>query len=1283
MILRKFLIFKLFKNLIKQAREGYSLMNSNPLMYHLGINLGHDRSAAIVKDGQIKVAIQQERLDRIKNSVGFLHQSLGNCKNIQIPHEAIQYCLRKCNIGIDQLASITANMPGIDYSADILKRSFPKEYTERIHIIPSHHLSHAYSAYFPSDFDEAIILVADASGSTDKEGFTESYSLYIAQGTKIKLLHSEKVKAYLASLSTLGFIYEYVTKLAGFSTAIGSNLEIPEAGKLMGLAPYGTYCDKWYEWLHIRQESYSIDISAYDIFLEIEALKKLYDDGKGKAYLRPYIVDLAYKIQAELEKALLHIVELAIKQTNCRKLCCAGGIALNSVANYKLLTKLKLDDIFIFPAAGDAGIAAGNALWAYYNVGKGKNRSKLEKATLGRIYSEEEIKLAINKFASDIIVEKMPYSEMVLTCADHMAKGNIIARFEGGSEFGPRALGHRSIIADPSFERMKDILNYRVKFREAFRPFAPVVPLEKISTVFEQAVAAPFMLLVANVKREYHDKLPSITHYDGTGRVQTVTKEQNTFFYDLCYKIVQERDGAPVILNTSFNIAGQPIIETPEEAISTFLTTDIDFLSIENYWIRKRILPVLSYEEHLNNLKDSNYPYGLAEERVNVADLMEKLDEAIFWGKKDNLPWTANELKRISFVGAIYKESSALFPKNPLGKYFSAQLGNNLVLLIDPLGMSQIKDLTGKIQSKYYTYEEIRFIMLCYRGTDTEIEELRLNLNLSEKIFLRKMEWAAKELKRYNLSYRIYRQHVDSIITPTNNCLGHFSDESFSLYNALKCFNDRLIAHGYSENNICSLLEIETLQGLEPTYIYYYNKHKIGQGCLEDLVRLFLLRASLKKERIIEIIGECCFQMLCSLEIIIPRGNMFASRVDIYCVNEFFIATDHRYMLYEEDKIHENPVMYVGMDSLGLVHTVPRYLSESTLDLCTGSGVQAITASCYSEKVIGIDINPRAIRFARFNAQLNGVTNVQFIEGDLYTPVSTHRFDTILANPPFVPSPDHNLGFRDGGNNGEELLEAIISHAKFHLSEHGQLFIVTDLVNVFEYENKLKTWLGTMKADKLLLTTADRNDILFSVPHCHYPFKQTFEQYNDELDTWIKNFKASNILSVNFGYVLIKKGGNSFYAKSIYNPNRGINKKIREYFKQIHMLNSMNWEKLYLQLSDDINIKIEYSLVKKKKQYYLFSKNEFYSEYLIDNNVYKILKKVSEGKMVVKDIKEYIDLIYKGIVTISYKKKRAFCESKNVNKVCNSIDIEKQHGIHIMEFETKTTPTCLTSYLRQ
>jgi carbamoyltransferase len=331
--------------------------------YHLGMNLGHERSVAIVRDGEILVAIEQERLDRNKFSLGYLLQSPGDAAKMQLPNEAIQYCLDACGIRLEDLATITGNMPGEDFAPAILRRSLPRDIATKVQQIPSHHLAHAYSAYWPSGFDDALVLVADASGSTVNHQ-TESYSLYTGQGSALSLLHSETVTAHLAGLSTLGFLYEYVTRKAGFVTTVGDKIKHAEAGKLMGLAPFGGEQPNLQRWIQTQPGSYSLSIAAYDIFLEIAALEKHYDTGEGKPYLRPYLVDLAYKVQHELEQALLHVVGLAVENTGLRRLCIAGGVGLNSVANYKLLNQLDLADIFIFPAAGDGGIAAGCALWA-------------------------------------------------------------------------------------------------------------------------------------------------------------------------------------------------------------------------------------------------------------------------------------------------------------------------------------------------------------------------------------------------------------------------------------------------------------------------------------------------------------------------------------------------------------------------------------------------------------------------------------------------------------------------------------------------------------------------------------------------------------------------------------------------------------------------------------------------------------------------------------------------------------------------------------------------------
>ncbi|MGC8713518.1 MAG: carbamoyltransferase N-terminal domain-containing protein, partial [Leptodesmis sp.] len=314
--------------------------------YHLGVNLGHERSVAIVRDGEVVVAIEQERLDRQKYSPGYLLQAPGIVSQIQLPAEAIRYCLDTCNIGITDLATITGNLPGHDFAPDILRRVLPPEVAGRVQRVPSHHLAHAYSTYWNSGFEEALILAVDATGSTIDHR-TESYTLYEGRGQSITTLHSETVTAHLAGLSTLGFLYEYITRKAGFVTQLSDRVKHAESGKLMGLAPFGQEQPHLHRWIHTVENSYSLKIPAYDIFLEVAALEKLYDNGEGKPYLRPYLVDLAYKVQKELEQALQHIVGLAMKQTGLRQLCIAGGVGLNSVANYELLQQLQLDDIFI------------------------------------------------------------------------------------------------------------------------------------------------------------------------------------------------------------------------------------------------------------------------------------------------------------------------------------------------------------------------------------------------------------------------------------------------------------------------------------------------------------------------------------------------------------------------------------------------------------------------------------------------------------------------------------------------------------------------------------------------------------------------------------------------------------------------------------------------------------------------------------------------------------------------------------------------------------------------
>ncbi|MEO1052064.1 MAG: carbamoyltransferase C-terminal domain-containing protein [Bacteroidota bacterium] len=1272
--------------------------------YHLGINLGHNRSAAIVKDGKIVVAINEERLDKVKHSVGFLHDSVGNPRKVQIPHQAIAYCLNHLDITTEDLSSITGNMPGVDYSKEIIGKNYPAKFSRKILEIPSHHLAHAYSAFWPSGFDESVILIADASGTTDSKFMTESYSIYKGSGTQIDLLHGEKVRSYLAPISTLGFLYEYITKKAGFTSKVSNQIEVPEAGKLMGLAPYGNHQKNWLSWIETHDDDFSLDFSAYDIVLEIEALVKRYDNEQGKPYMRSYLVDLANKVQNELEKALLHISKLALKETGMNKICLAGGVALNSVANYKLFKQLALDDIFIFPASGDDGIAAGCALWAYAKSEAEPKRKKITSASLGTAYSDKHVEKGLEQFNNDISWEKLTKDEMIKRCGSALSLGNIVARFEGGTEYGPRALGNRSILADPTFAKMRDIINARVKFRESFRPFAPVVPEDMVDEIFDQDTSSPFMLMVANIRKEFHDLIPSVTHVDGTGRVQTVNAKDNTFFYNLCHTITDLRYGPAVILNTSFNVAGQPIVETAEDAIETFLRTDIDYLSLGDYWISKNDVPVLNYNEHLKKVANDELPVGLPPNQPSVLEEMKALDNALFNHKVYDTPWNIEELKAISSRIAIFKESSRRFKEDLLGKEFDGRLKDDLLLMLDPLGMSKLVDIgTGKVQGQY-TYSEV-LVLLAVKNGETNYAKIKAFANLTDSEMKRKIDWACKELSAFGMATDIAHcteikidqllanEITDSIIsTKASKLFEPFVDEDFSIVQVLQEFRFTLKTHKYNEESICQKLTIDSLQQIQPTYLHYYNQYKLENQPLDNLIRLFLLRGKVDQEAMSNLFSDHVMEALHLIGVISEDEGLWQSSVDVYCVSDLFITTDHRFLIKKDDRMNESPVMYIGMDSKGLAHTAPRSKQNSVLDLCSGSGIQAIVASRYAEEVTGVDINPRAIRFARFNAQLNGVFNARFKLGNLYDAVASKKFDIVLANPPFVPSPEESLRFRDGGANGEKILKAIIKQAPKHLNPKGKLYIVSDLVDVNAYEDKITSWLKGVSVDALILKTADRNEILFTVPHSHAPFGQSFEDYNQEVDRWITNFRKAGLSSVNFGYILVqfksKSEKSSYYIKTIHNPNKDIYHDVEEYFETREMLSTRAKSEFRLNIARDITFRCDTSTNGALKHKILSDTDPYFTIYEVSKEIFEGLKFISTNKPFLYDFNSttnhwIYDLIHKGIVKLSLvgESRAQMVEQNKVWMMSKQTGPDANGSIE--ELETKTTPTCLSSYLRQ
>ncbi len=497
----------------------------------------------------------------------------------------------------------------------------------------------------------------------------------------------------------------------------------------------------------------------------------------------------------------------------------------------------------------------------------------------------------------------------------------------------------------------------------------------------------------------------------------------------------------------------------------------------------------------------------------------------------------------------------------------------------------------------------------------------------------------------------------------------------------------------YELGPICQRLDVDALQAIEPTRLHYYDRYRLGQEDLDDLIRLFLLRVALPQARLECLLGTEAFGVLVNLGLLIRRQEMWASRVDLFCVEGLFIATDHRYMLLEEDCITESPVMYIGADSQGLVYTAPRQPVKTLLDLCCGSGVQGLVASRYIQQVTSVDLNPRAIRFSRFNAQLNGILNVEFRQGSLYEPVDGQQFDTILANPPFVPSPKQDLGFRDGGTTGEDILAAIVQGSAGHLAPQGRVFIVTDLVDVVEYEAKLLQWWQGRTADQLVLCTADRNDVLFSVPHSHAPFGQSLEDYNAELETWLENFHGAGLKAVNFGYILIQETAEeqagSYFCRTLHNPTQAIYEWVQGYFQQRSLLQSSTRERCFLTPLPQLRFRVESSLLPTDRRIEVFVPDDpYFTTYQISEELYELLQMLQRRPRVWQNFvtpgnqRQLINLICKGLIQLSLQQPPS-PERQTLEKMFSVSSDAEDEPQDIVELRTKTTPTCLSAYLSQ
>ncbi len=564
-------------------------------MYIVGIgDVTHDTSVCLMKDSKIIAAIEEERLTRIKHNLvldpkKYTLKDQGEHFHDQLKYltvaarekkhlSGINYCLSAAGIEFEQIdtlviSSLFADLPFRHKACFI-----------------NHHLAHAASAFYPSPFKNAAVLVIDGYGSYT-EGTSECV-LY-AHGRDNRLdtldvitgccdfLEQEKKQnlkdTHIIFKNSLGVFYQNITLLIG----MGHFGE----GKTMALAAYGQdnkEFDVIRDFIELQPDGkISIDnrsIFNYCLQLIERAKLSLTKDQLFKLY-----ADLAYKHQQLLEEMIIHGCKHLYEMTREKNICLAGGVFLNGVANYKILQSTPFEKIFIQPAAGDNGISIGCAMYGNY-VLAGKSRKdqigRIFSAYLGKTYNTDEIDRVIKKYAPRL-KEEVIESDIYTYAAKLISEGRIIAWFQGGSEIGPRALGNRSILADPRRRDMKETLNLKVKKRENFRPFAPAVLAEHTNEYFDLNTDSPYMLLVSSVRSDEHDIIPAVTHVDGSARVQTVSKDINAGFYKLI-QCFNQLTGVPLLLNTSFNGHGEPIVETPEDAIKCFLNINVDMLFINN-----------------------------------------------------------------------------------------------------------------------------------------------------------------------------------------------------------------------------------------------------------------------------------------------------------------------------------------------------------------------------------------------------------------------------------------------------------------------------------------------------------------------------------------------------------------------------------------------------------------------------------------------------------------------------------------------------------------------------
>ncbi len=582
----------------------------------------HDSAAAYIQEGKIVNAFQEERFSRIKHDDAFPKFSILKILEINKlklnDFDAIVFYEKPFQKFVRLIETYVKNAPKgfTSFKAAIpiwvkeklyMKKMIYQNLSKIDKIIDKkiffseHHLSHAASSFYPSPFTKAAVLVVDGVGEW------ATTSLWLGENKKIRKLKQINFP------DSLGLLYSSFTQYLGFKVNSGEY-------KLMGLAPYGKpiYKNLIYKKLIkiYDDSSYSLNIKYFDFETGLSMINNKFQNLFGQATrksdtekLNKFHADVAASIQQVTEEIYFKILNKLYEDTKCNNLCISGGVALNCVANGKIKQKTKFKNIWIQPASGDAGCSIGAALAFYYKYSANSRKvvpsDSMQGSYLGNEYSEKEIKNILNKVGA-VYEEIDGIDNTVKKISKLLAQGNSIGWFQGKMEFGPRALGNRSILADPRNPYMQKKLNLKIKFRESFRPFAPSILEEQVSNYFDYEGQSSYMLMVARVRKELlinkklkikdtdiidqinniRSKIPAITHIDYSARLHTVSKKTNLIYYKLLEEFFKIT-GFPILINTSFNIRGEPIVESPHDAFNCFMGTNLDYLVCGNYLLKK------------------------------------------------------------------------------------------------------------------------------------------------------------------------------------------------------------------------------------------------------------------------------------------------------------------------------------------------------------------------------------------------------------------------------------------------------------------------------------------------------------------------------------------------------------------------------------------------------------------------------------------------------------------------------------------------------------------------